>query len=121
MEISEKVSRLVHSFDMKQLGVSVALPQPVLEVKLLESTFQKYSQSFPTRFTNAALHLTYRHFQKISQNSTTTPDTTYPTFEATFLRTPEGKEEFQKNILEASQKLPQTIPYSVIQDYLKTF
>lgn len=118
MDISEKVARLVHSFDMKQLGVAVTLPQPVLDVKLLESTFQKYSQTFPTRFTSAAFHLTYLHFQKISQNS---PDTSYPTFEATYLRTPEGKEEFQKNILEASQKLPPSISYTDIQEHLSYF
>lgn len=118
MDIAEKVARLVHSFDMQQLGVPVALPQPVLEVKLLESTFRKYSQTFPTRITNVALHLTYKHFQKISQNS---PDISYPTFEGTYLRTPEGKEEFQKNILEASQKLAPSILYSEIEEYLKTF
>lgn len=113
MDFKDKIKILVSIFDHRLVEISAPVPESVKDIRLLQSTVDKYSPAFHERcqqVTNSLLYLNYLQL---------VPGATKTEFFARFMNTHDGLKSFAETLDFVTERLPEVVPVVELERILK--
>lgn len=104
MEVQAKIKVLVEIFDHRLAGIRLEVPKSVRDIRLLQSTIDKYTPNFFERCQKVTYSVLFLNLKK------KVPEATQATFFGQFMSTKLGIEAFRETLAHLHSVLPATVP-----------
>lgn len=114
MTVEEKIKILVSVFDHRAVGIEAPVPENVKDIRLLQSTVDKYLPPHIERCNQVANSLLYLNYR------TLVPDATPAKFFTQFMPSQVGSESFIETLSFVLGKLPKGVPVDDLNALLKS-
>ena len=109
MEVKEKIKVLVEIFDHRLAGINLEIPKSVRDIRLLQSTLDKYTPQYFERCQKVAYSILYLNLKQ------RVPGANKEIFFTQFMSSQLGVQSFQETLLHLHTVLPQNI---LVEDLL---
>lgn len=113
MEFKDKIKILVSIHDHRAIEIPAKVPDYVKDIRLLQSTVDKYAPSFQERCQQVTNSLLYLNYIQLVPNATKTQ------FFNQFMSTHAGLKSFAETLAFVTQKLPERVPVEELEKILK--